>query len=169
MKKGKGIKLTAKQSEFCNQYMTDLNGKQAAIRAGYSPKTAEFQAARLLRKDKVKEYLTHLQAESRKKTEISREEVLGVLASILRSDVPDYFENGKLKSFDKLTPLQRKAIESVKINKKGFEFKLPSKIQAVSAVNKMLGYDAIANLNIQLQNLNEEALDAIIERLILKH
>ncbi len=162
-------KLTPKQAEFANQYMIDLNGKQAAIRAGYSPKTAEFQAARLLSKDKVKEYLTKLQSQARKQTEITRGEVLGVLASILRSDVPDYFENGKIKEFDKLTPAQRKAIESVKINKSGVEFKLPSKIQAAVTVNKMLGYDAATDFNVQLQNMDEAALDAIIARLMNKN
>lgn len=162
-------RLTQKQAEFCNQYMIDLNGRQAAIRAGYSPKTAEFQAARLLRKDKVQEYLTKLQSEARKQTEITRGEVLGVLASILRSDVPDYFENGKLKAFDKLTPAQKKAIESVKVNKSGVVFKLPSKIQAVATVNKMLGFDASTDFNINFEKLDESAIDAIIERLIPKN
>ena len=33
--------MTGKQERFCDEYMIDLNAKQAAIRAGYSPKTAE--------------------------------------------------------------------------------------------------------------------------------
>jgi len=41
-------KLTPKQQRFVEEYLVDLNGTQAAIRAGYSPKTANEQAARLL-------------------------------------------------------------------------------------------------------------------------
>jgi len=40
--------ITAKQQLFIKEYLIDLNGTQAAIRAGYSPKTANEQASRLL-------------------------------------------------------------------------------------------------------------------------
>jgi phage terminase small subunit len=45
--------LTAQQQLFVAEYLVDLNGKQAAIRAGYSAATAESQASRLLRNVKV--------------------------------------------------------------------------------------------------------------------
>ena len=41
-------KLTDKQEMFCKEYLIDLNATQAAIRAGYSKKTANEQAGRLL-------------------------------------------------------------------------------------------------------------------------
>ena len=41
-------KLTPKQAEFVRQYLVDLNATQAAIRAGYSEKTANEQGSRLL-------------------------------------------------------------------------------------------------------------------------
>lgn len=46
--------LTPKQALFVSEYLADFNGKAAAIRAGYSPKTAEQQASRLLRHVQVK-------------------------------------------------------------------------------------------------------------------
>ena len=46
-------KLTAKQQRFCDEYLIDLNATQAAIRAGYSPKTAEQLAYQLLQKTSV--------------------------------------------------------------------------------------------------------------------
>lgn len=49
--------LTDKQKRFCDEYLIDLNATQAAIRAGYSPKTAEQTASRLLRNVKVQEYI----------------------------------------------------------------------------------------------------------------
>ena len=47
------MKLTPKQMRFVDEWLIDFNGKQAAIRAGYSAKTAEATAARLLRNVKV--------------------------------------------------------------------------------------------------------------------
>ena len=41
-------KLTNRQKRFVEEYLIDLNARQAAIRAGYSPKTAQEQASRLL-------------------------------------------------------------------------------------------------------------------------
>ena len=54
--------LTEKQRRFCDEYLIDLNATQAAIRAGYSPKTAAAIAAENLTKPKV--------AENIKKTEV---------------------------------------------------------------------------------------------------
>ena len=51
-------KLTPKQQRFVDEYLIDLNATQSAIRAGYSPKTAEQGAAQLLRNIKVQEKIT---------------------------------------------------------------------------------------------------------------
>ena len=48
--------LTPRERKFVHEYLVDLNGKDAAIRAGYSEKTAASQASRLLRKPEVKAY-----------------------------------------------------------------------------------------------------------------
>lgn len=56
----KGYKITEKQKRFCEEYLKDLNGTQSAIRAGYSKRSANEQAARLLAKDNVNEYLNKL-------------------------------------------------------------------------------------------------------------
>ena len=70
------MNLTLKQSRFVDEYLIDLNGAQAAIRAGYSPRCAKEQASRLLT-------YAHVQAEIEEKNrdieirlEISRENVL---------------------------------------------------------------------------------------------
>ena len=47
--------MTPKQAGFVEEYLVDLNATQAAIRAGYSPKTAEVQGSRLLANAKVRE------------------------------------------------------------------------------------------------------------------
>lgn len=60
--------LQQKRSErFCEEYLTDANGTQAAIRAGYSPKTANEQAARLLVNVSIQNYIRELQQKHLKK------------------------------------------------------------------------------------------------------
>lgn len=53
-------KAPDKQIQFAQEYVIDFNGKQAAIRAGYSEKTAEAQASRLLRNVKVRSEVERL-------------------------------------------------------------------------------------------------------------
>lgn len=48
------MKLTPRQQRFVDEYLVDLNGTQAAIRAGYSVNGADQQASELLRIDRVK-------------------------------------------------------------------------------------------------------------------
>lgn len=67
---------------FVREYLIDLNGKQAAIRAGYSAATAEQQASRLLRSVKVKAMVDEAMAERAARTEITADWVLGNLKSI---------------------------------------------------------------------------------------
>jgi len=62
--------LPDRHERFCQEYIVDLNGKKAGIRAGYSPRTAESQASRLLSNDKVQERIAELQAERSERTAI---------------------------------------------------------------------------------------------------
>ena len=64
-------KLTNEKHErFCQEYLIDLNGKQAAIRTGYSEATAAAQASRLLTNVNIQERVAELQAERSKRTTI---------------------------------------------------------------------------------------------------
>lgn len=68
--------LAAKQKLFVQEFLIDANGKQAAIRAGYSPKTAEQQASRLLSNVKVQEAISAAQSKRAARTEITADMVL---------------------------------------------------------------------------------------------
>jgi phage terminase small subunit len=84
--------LTLKQSRFVEEYIVDLNGKKAAIRAGYSPKTAEVQASRMLRKAKVQTAVEEaMQARSRR-TGISADHVVLELEKLAFSNISDFIE-----------------------------------------------------------------------------
>lgn len=71
--------LTAKQQAFVVEYLVDLNGTQAAIRAGYSPKTANEQAARLLAKASVRTAVEAAKKEREKRVQVSQDYVLSTI------------------------------------------------------------------------------------------
>lgn len=73
------MKLTAKQQRFCDEYLCDLNATQAAVRAGYSKKTASEIGAENLRKPLIQEYLALRQQDRQKRTEITQDYVLNVI------------------------------------------------------------------------------------------
>lgn len=78
--------MTRKQQRFCDEYLIDCNATQAAIRAGYSAKTANEQAARLLANVSVKQCIDAKLAEMQDKTVASAEEVIRYLTSVLRGE-----------------------------------------------------------------------------------
>ena len=82
-------KLTAKQKAFCEEYLIDLNATQAAIRAGYSEKTASFIGHENLNKPYIAEYLSNLTTKRSEKAEINALYVLTRLKEIDELDVLD--------------------------------------------------------------------------------
>ena len=79
--------LTAKQGRFVAEYLIDLNATQAAIRAGYSEKTANEQGSRLLANVKIASAVAEAQAKRSQRTEITQDRVLAELAKIGFSDL----------------------------------------------------------------------------------
>lgn len=77
-------KLTAKQQRFCDEYLIDLNATQAAIRAGYSEKTAAVIATENLRKPNIKSYIENRMAEKEAELIADQTEVMKYLTSVLR-------------------------------------------------------------------------------------
>lgn len=68
--------LTPKQELFCREYLKDLNATQAAIRAGYSEKTAQVQSSRLLSNVMVQQRVSELAAERNSRVGIDADYVL---------------------------------------------------------------------------------------------
>lgn len=68
--------LNEKQKQFCNEYLIDFNGTQAAIRAGYSEKTANRIASRLLSNVDIQVYLKELIENRNERTKITQDEVI---------------------------------------------------------------------------------------------
>ena len=79
-------KMTAKQQRFCDEYLIDLNATQAAIRAGYSKKTAYSIGIENLKKPELKNYISERMAEKESKLIADQDEVLRYLTSVLRGE-----------------------------------------------------------------------------------
>ena len=92
--------LSAKQEQFCQEYLVDYNGTQAAIRAGYSPKTANEQAARMLAKVSISERLAELRKPIIDTLEANREKIIQVALNEVLKGKPNTAVLNKL--LDKL-------------------------------------------------------------------
>lgn len=79
--------LTPKQQRFVEEYLVDLNATQAAIRAGYSAKTAEQLGYQLLQKPLVAEAVTAWREKQAKKSGVTVERIVSELAKIGFSDI----------------------------------------------------------------------------------
>ena len=79
-------KMTAKQMRFCDEYLIDLNATQAAIRAGYSVKTARSMGAENLSKPYIKTFIEQRMAEKEASLIASQDEVLKYLTSVMRGE-----------------------------------------------------------------------------------
>ncbi len=87
-----------RKKAFAEAYIAnERNGKQAAITAGFSPRTAESQASRLLKDVKVQQIIRERQNELAKKHELTTESIIAELAKIVHSDPRKLFdEHGAL-------------------------------------------------------------------------
>lgn len=79
-------KMTPKQKRFCDEYLIDLNATQAAIRAGYSKKTANVIGMENLTKPYLKEYIENRMAEKESELIAGQDEVLRYLTAVMRGE-----------------------------------------------------------------------------------
>src|SRR5690625_847346 len=75
-------KLSEKRKRFANEYLIDLNATQAAIRAGYSPKSAGQQGSELLKNPNVRAYIDARLAELSARTGVNQERIMRELARV---------------------------------------------------------------------------------------
>ena len=138
--------LNEKRQRFVDEYLIDLNGTQAAIRAGYSVKTANEQAARLLANVSVQQAISKKMAERSKRTGINQDRVVLELAKIALVKMTDIVDSqGRIKST--ATDDDLACIESVKYKESESdtgssverEVKIASKLKALELLGKHLG------------------------------
>jgi len=159
--KAKTRKLTARQKAFIQEYPIDLNGTQAAIRAGYSKKTANRQATENLSKPVIQAAIQEALDKWAKRTEITIDRTLTEIARLAFSDIREYIDIGadgcvQVKPFEDMPKGASRAIQYIKEKKrilasgKGggeetilestLELKLWDKGKALDQLGKHLGF-----------------------------
>ncbi|CDB29268.1 terminase small subunit [Firmicutes bacterium CAG:137] len=78
--------MNARQKRFCDEYLIDCNAKQAAIRAGYSPKTAYSIGNENLNKPELKAYIDEQLEKIHSAKIADAEEVMKYLTSVMRGE-----------------------------------------------------------------------------------
>lgn len=78
--------MTDKQRRFCEEYLIDCNATQAAIRAGYSVKTAYAIGDENLKKPEIREYIDEKLAEISSQKTADAREVMEYLTSVMRGE-----------------------------------------------------------------------------------
>ena len=78
--------MNEKQKRFCDEYLIDCNATQAAIRAGYSPKTAYAIGEQNLKKLELKAYINEQLEQLRNKKTADAQEVLEYLTAVMRGE-----------------------------------------------------------------------------------
>lgn len=108
--------LTAKQQRFVDEYLVDLNATQAAIRSGYSARTADRIGPELLGKTWVAEAIAARQAKIAQKLEITQESIVAELAKIGFSDIRRMFSDaGALRRIESLDDQAAACLSSVEV------------------------------------------------------
>lgn len=153
-------KLTDKQAQFVREYLVDLNATQAAIRCGYSEKSAETQGSRLYRNGEVRAAIDEALAKRAEKTGITAERVLSEIANMAFYDIADLMiEIGD----DKDAPV---VIEGNKI----YGLRGPTDIRSLPEnVRRVIvgyGWDKAGNFTIKIAD-KSKALDQLARHLSL--
>lgn len=157
--------LTPKQQRFVQEYLVDLNATQAAIRAGYSPKTAEIIGFENLRKPKIKAEIDRVMQDRAKRTEITQDKVVQELAKIAFSKGTDFvrvvtrtgyrpllddegnaidqepyeYQAVEIVNTDEIPEDSQAAIAGIKQGANGIEVKLNDKVKALELLGRHLG------------------------------
>lgn len=160
--------LTDKQKLFCKEYLVDLNGKQAAIRAGYSVKTANEQASRLLTNVNVQVYLKEMVNGKMKDVDDLSQKIINELNKIAFADIKDFmkfdkdgveFKNSEDVDGTILNEVSSQTIESDKGNlRTNLKIKLHDKMKALEMLGK---YKALftEKIDVTITDLSQIAKD----------
>lgn len=114
--RGIAREITRKQKRFVAEYIKDLNGTQAAIRAAYSPKTANEQSSQLLTKLHIQAAIDEALRDRELRTQITADNVLIGLYKTACYDIAEaYNEDGTLKNIHDIPKEVRHAIVGIEV------------------------------------------------------
>jgi phage terminase small subunit len=143
--RGARLSAHAKQLGFIQEYLVDLNGKDAAIRAGYSPRSAHVTASRILADPRVRSTIA---ASIEERFGVTKESIIEELAAIAFASLGDHFSwdaEGRIRSKPSrsLTQAQKRAVASIRQvrSKTGAitQVSLPDKLRALELLARLSG------------------------------
>lgn len=161
-------KLTEKQRCFVDEYLIDLNATQAAIRAGYSAKSADKIGSELLGKTRVAEAVSRKMAERSRRTGVNQDRVVLELAKIAFVNAPDVIDLDDATIREGAPNDDTAAIQSVKVKmipgkeREGIEreIRLYDKLKALELLGKHLGmWDGRLDVNLNVPVIFEGESD----------
>ncbi|MCG5235297.1 terminase small subunit [Xanthobacter oligotrophicus] len=142
--------MTPKQRVFVREYLIDLNGTQAAIRAGYSPRTAVKIGSENLLKPDIAREIQRAMDERSARTGVTAERVLQELARIAFLDIRKAFNpDGSMKPLDQLDDETAAAIAGLEV----YEELDPDGVVVVGRVKKLKLSDKIGALQLLARHL----------------
>ncbi|MCY1388615.1 Terminase small subunit [compost metagenome] len=170
--------LTPKQRRFVDEYLIDLSATQAAIRAGYSQKTAGSIGEENLRKPEIAAAIAERMKDREQRTEITQDRVLQELARLAFLDVRKAFNaDGSLKPIHELDDDTAAAVAGMDIAEIGSgedaigfvkKIKLSDKKGALELVMRHLGMvtpKGHADLDAELKRIEIEKRRVELEQL----
>ena len=166
--------LSIKQENFCNYYIECGNASEAYKRAYSCEKmkneTINRMAFDLLNNRKITARVKELQEELKKKSDITKEEVLNMLRSFMYADIRNFLAikdgNVTFKDSEDWTDEMAMQVESVKQGKEGIEIKLNGRTWTIQRICKMLGFDSPQDINVNVVSpMTKEEAKRIIEDL----
>lgn len=139
--------MTAKQKRFCEEYLIDLNATQAAIRAGYSPESAQQIGAENMSKPVIRARIDTEMAERSRRTGVNADRVVQELAKIAFVKATDIIDPNTATVRDSATEEDKACIASVKFKSSSGEnsdsvereIRMCDKLKALELLGKHLG------------------------------
>lgn len=172
------MRLTVKQETFCNIYLETGNATEA-YRQAYDCGNMKYdtivrKAMELMKNGNVTAWLEAKRSELNERSDIRKREILEELKSIAFADIADYVEfdgtNLSVKSFENMTPAQRRAIEYIRKTKHGIEIRLHGKNWSIDRICKMLGFDAPVvmeqKVNTGFEDISKEKIQEQLMRMV---
>lgn len=147
--------LNDKQRRFVDEYLIDLNATQAAIRAGYSPKTAKSQGQRLLTNADIAQAIFEAKTDRSQRTRVDADWLLRRLADEAEADLADlYDDKGALRPVHEWPEIWRKGLvaglDVEEIREEGVtigqikKLKLSDRIRRIELIGKHVDVRAFA-------------------------
>lgn len=168
------MKLSVKQENFCNYYIECGNASEAYRRAyscsNMKDESINRKAIELLNNGKITARVKELQEELKKKSDITKEEVLSMLKNFMYADIRNFLtiKNGNVifKDSEDWTDEMAMQVESVKQGKEGIGIKLNGRAWTIQRICKMLGFDSPQDVNVNMISpMTKEEAKRIIEDL----